>query len=66
MGYGYGYTKPQRPQNPGGAPFGQQGGVGAGQGYNKPQRPQRPQNPAGGIMGPPEYQMTGTEEDFFA
>ena len=66
VGYGYGYTKPQRPQNPGGAPFGQQGGVGAGQGYNKPQRPQRPQNPAGGIMGPPEYQMTGTEEDFFA
>lgn len=50
----------------GGVPFGQQGGVGAGQGYNKPQRPQRPQNPAGGIMGPPEYQMTGTEEDFFA
>jgi len=43
----------QRPQNPGGAPFGQQGGVGYGYGYTKPQRPQNPggSSSSGGAYG---------------
>lgn len=58
-----GRPNPGQPQNPAGrTPMGQQGGVGAGYGYNSLARQKRDaQN-----MGPPEYQMTGTEEDFFA